>query len=779
MRNSKTRKALFFLLILAALGLALMLAPIPALEGGIADAETAAAFEARAGEHFDKILAGRNLDRPFPPPKERPENPSTPAKVELGRLLYFDPILSGDDDVSCAHCHHPDLGFSDNRGRSMGKGGAGLGPTRAGGALLRRGSPTVWNATYNHLQFWDGRARDLEEQATKPIQDADEMAQDPDELVDELRAVDGYVRLFDEAFGNGNGSHKGNYDPAAVTFENVSFAIAAFERTLVSLSSRYDRYARGDRGALSESERRGLNLFRSLKTRCFECHNLPTFANPDFKVIGVPDVEGLDAPDLGRAEIDGGEAYERAFKVPTLRNVALTAPYMHNGRFSTLSEVLDFYAGGGGPGQGLEVANVDDKIRAFPLSADEKRDLTAFLHTLTDESRKPAIPDSVPSGLTVVEALDNQSPELAAFTPEPPERRDVAIRREGTTLFVEPGQRIQDAIDAAGPGDTVKVMPGVYHETLTLDLSGITLSGEVVDGERPVLDGRGVLTDGIIGSGSDLVLRGFTIRDYTANGVMINLGSHLEFRDLHLDNTGLYGLYPVEVVGVLIEGCSVTGARDAGLYVGQSKDIVVRGNVAHGNVTGIEIENSLTAVVEDNEVYDNAGGILVFGLPNNPSKISRDCKVVNNRVYDNNHVNFGDPTAIVSKVPSGTGIMILAGDDVEVAGNEIRGNNSFGIAVAGLDSQFGKGSTYDLDPVPERCWIHDNVMTDNGGAPAAVLTDAGYDGADLLWDLSGTGNSWDQPGASRLPPGLPGSDWSGIRRRANDRLWRLLATVGG
>ncbi len=775
MRNSTTKRALIVLFLLAAAGLAFLLVPIPALDGGLSSPESNAAFEARADEHFERILAGRNLDRPFPMPKERPGNSNSPEKIELGRLLYFDPILSGDNDVSCAHCHHPDLGFSDNRGRSMGKGGTGLGPARTGGALLRRGSPTVWNASYNHLQFWDGRASDLEEQATKPIQDPNEMAQDPDELIRELQSNDAYVRLFDQAFGNGNGSHGGS----KVTFENVSFAIAAFERTLISHNSRFDRYARGDRTALTESERRGLNLFRSLKTRCFECHNLPTFANPDFKVLGVPDPEDLEAPDLGRAEIEGGVAYERAFKVPTLRNVALTAPYMHNGAFETLSEVLDFYADGGGPGRGLEVPNLDDKIRTFKLSAEEKHDLTAFLHALTDESRKPAIPENVPSGLAVVPPLDNQSPELAAFTPDPPEAREVEIRREGNTLFVEPGQRIQDAIDLAGPGDTVAVMPGVYHETLTLDLSGITLAGQVIDGERAVLDGREVLSDGIIGSGSDLVISGFAIRDYTANGVMINLGSNLEFRDLHLDNTGLYGLYPVETVGVLIEDCSVTGVRDAGLYVGQSKDIVVRGNVAHGNVTGIEIENSLTAVVEDNHVYDNAGGILVFALPNNPSKISRDCKVINNRVIENNHVNFGDPHAIVSKVPSGTGIMILAGDDVEVAGNEIRGNNSFGVAVVGLDSQFGKGSTYDLDPVSERCWIHDNVMVDNGGNPSEIITAAGYDGADLLWDLSGAGNSWDQPGASRLPPGLPGSEWSGIRRRANDRLWRLLAMVGG
>ena len=770
MPSPRSRASLLVVAAVALAAAAFLYLPIPALEGAASDPEAAAAFEARAAEHFEKIVGGRNLDRPFPPIPERPENPTTGAKAELGRLLYFDPILSGDNDVSCAHCHHPDLGLSDNRGRSMGKGGRGLGPERRDGALLRRGSPTVWNAAFNHRQFWDGRARDLEDQAPNPIQDKSEMAQDPDELVRELKAIPEYVRLFDEAFGD-NG--------ASVTFDHVTFAVAAFERQLISRNSRFDRYARGVRDALTESERRGLNLFRSLKTRCFECHNLPTFNNPDFKVIGVPDPEDLEEPDLGRAEIAGGAAYERAFKVPTLRNVALTAPYMHNGRFQTLSEVLDFYSQGGGPGQGLEVPNLDDKIRRFGLTADEKRDLIAFLHALTDESAKPEIPESVPSGLPVVASLPNQSPELAAFEPQPAEPRAVAVRREGHRLFVEPGERIQDAVDAARPGDEVVVRPGVYHETLTLDLSGITLTGQVVDGERAVLDGRGDLADGIIGSGSDLTLQGFTIRDYTANGVMINLGTRIVFRDLHLESTGLYGVYPVEVVGVLIEGCSVTGARDAGLYVGQSKDIVVRGNRAYGNVTGIEIENSLDAVVEDNDVYDNAGGILVFGLPNNPSKISRGCRVAGNRVVDNNHENFGDPGSIVSGVPSGTGIMILAGDDVEVTGNEIRGNDSFGVAVVGLDSHFGAGSVYDLDPHPERCFIHGNAMASNGGKAAAVVTDAGYDGADLLWDLSGADNSWDQPGASRLPYFLPGSDWSPLRRRANGRLWRLLASFGG
>ena len=231
----------------------------------------------------------------------------------------------------------------------MGKGGKGIGRHRRGGTTIRRGSPTIWNSAYSHRQFWDGRASDLEDQAQNPIQHKDEMAQNPEELIGELRALPEYVQRFDHAFEGGNGS--------GLTFQNLTYAIAAFERTIISQNSRFDRYARDDQTALNSSEQRGLNIFRSLKTRCFECHNFPTFANPDFKVVGVPGIPNTD-PDLGRGEIDG-KAYNGAFKVPTLRNIALTAPYMHNGVFQTLGEVIDFYAQGGGRGQGLDIPNMD------------------------------------------------------------------------------------------------------------------------------------------------------------------------------------------------------------------------------------------------------------------------------------------------------------------------------------------------------------------------------------------------------------------------------------
>jgi parallel beta-helix repeat protein len=774
--TSKSKKLIWVGAILLIFFLAFTYLPLPGLDsphqhslGWRGQTGKLAKGDARAEDHFNSILAGVNLKRPFPNMPMRADNPTTPEKVALGKWLYFDPLLSAENDISCAHCHHPDLGFSDNRGQSMGRGGKGLGPARIGGAVIRRGAPTIWNAAYNHLQFWDGRARDLEDQARNPIQDKKEMAQDSTELVKELQAIPEYVRLFEAAF-SGLPGQGGN--GATVTFERVTYAIAAFERTILSYNSKFDRYANGEVSALSPSERRGFNLFRSLKTRCFECHNLPTFANPDFKVIGVPDLPNSE-PDLGRAEV-AGKGYENAFKVPTLRNVALTAPYMHNGVFKTLAEVLDFYSGGGGPGRGLAVPNVDDKIRQFDLSPQEKEDLIAFLHALTDESGKPAIPPRVPSGLPVVPPLPNQSLEMQAFKARPAEKNPAKITRQGKRLIVNSGELIQPAIDAAQAGDTVAVMPGVYHETLTVDISGVTLFGVEQNGRRPVLDGKNVLSDGLIGSGRDFEMRHFEVKNYTANGVMMNGAVNVTFRELYCENPGLYGVYPVECINVVVERCTVTGVRDAGIYVGQSRDLVVRDCKAYANVCGIEIENSVNAVVENNEVYDNAGGILVFLLPNNPSKVSQNCKVVNNRVDNNNHVNFGDPAAIVSRVPSGTGILILAADEVEVTNNEIRGNNSFGVAVLGLDMVFGAGSKYDVDPIPERCWIHGNQMSGNGAQPAGILNEMGFAGKDLLWDLRGYDNSWHQPGASKLPALLPNKRWPDLARRANWRLWKLL-----
>lgn len=742
--------------------------PIP----GLAFDEHAGAaldFETRAATFFDLVDNSSSLLRPFPEMLTRSDNPGTDEKIELGKLLYFDPVLSGSNEVSCAHCHHPDLGFSDNRGLSMGKGGTGLGRDRSGGAVLRRGSPTIWNAAFNHRQFWDGRARDLEEQAGKPIVNAKEMAQDPAELVRELQTIPDYQERFQKAFPEAGED--------AVSFQNTTYAIAAFERTLISQNSRFDRYAAGDVSALTKTERKGLNVFRSLKTRCFECHNFPTFANPDFKVIGVPDLPE-QAEDMGRGEIDGN-AYNRAFKVPTLRNIALTAPYMHNGVFQTLEAVIDFYADGGGSGIGMDLPNIDDKIRKFDISDSDKQALIAFLHTLTDESAKPEIPSEVPSGLPVVAELANQSPELASFEPPAVPQQNITLERKGRKIIVRPGDRIQDGLDLAVSGDTVLVLPGEYHETLTLDMPGITLLGQIENGKKPVLDGKEVISDGLVGSGSDFEIRNFIVKNFTANGLMLDGAKNIVFRDLDCDNTGLYGVYPVGCIGVTVERCTVTRVKDAGIYVGQSKDIVVRDCKAFANVTGIEIENSVNAIVENNDVTNNTGGVLVFLLPNNPSKVSRKCIVRNNRIIKNNHPNFGDPTAVVGKVPPGSGVMILGADEVEVTGNQIEGNQSFGIAMIHLDMLYGKGAKYDLDPVPENNWIYGNTFVNNGYEPAGIIKENGFDGRDILWDLSGNGNSWDEPEASKLPPTLPEKSWSDFRRRLNKRMWTVLMNISG
>jgi parallel beta-helix repeat protein len=481
-------------------------------------------------------------------------------------------------------------------------------------------------------------------------------------------------------------------------------------------------------------------------------------------VVGVPDLPG-QKPDRGREEAGGGPAYARAFKVPTLRNVALTAPYMHNGKYTTLQEVVLFYQKGGGAGEGLELENLDDKIRRFALTEDEQKDLIAFLEALTDESNLPEVPERVPSGLPVVERLRREAPVKAtdgwAPAAVPP--------REARTWTVKPGESIQAAVDRARPGDTIEVEPGVYKEQVLVDIDDITLRGRKGGESRAVLDGDGELTDAVIASGHGFTIEGFALRNYTSNGITVHGATKVAFKDLVIDDTGLYGVYPVECKDVLVTGVKASGIRDAAIYVGQSRDIVVRGNEVFENVTGIEIENSVGALVEDNFAHDNTGGILVFLLPNNPSKVGSDTRVVKNRVVGNNHPNFGDPTAIVAKVPPGTGVFVMAADRTEVAFNEIRDNDSFGVAVVSLKRAFPEGASFDVGPTPEGNWIHDNTLEGNGRNPAPAIRAAGG-GADLLWDGSGADNRWEQPGAKSVPLLLPSKGWPDLLARAWSRV---------
>ncbi len=321
------------------------------------------------------------LQKPWPEMVVPKDNPMTPEKVELGRLLFFDPVVSGDNKISCAHCHHPQKGLSDG----------GSNPKRT-----RRNPPTLYNVAFKKFLFVDGRANSLEAQAVGPITNKKEMNENPVRFVKELKKFPGYQEWFKRAFKN---------EKEPITFKNVLKALASFERTLVSQNSAFDKYAAGDESALSEKQQQGLTLFRSLKTQCFECHRIPTFDEPLFQVVGAPEKDSATGKkltqDFGREKVTKNPSQRRAFLVPTLRNIALTAPYMHNGSLKSLQQVIKFYANGGGFALGIK--NVNGRhIRVFDITEDEISALIAFLQSLTDISAEPAIPSEIPSGLPMV-----------------------------------------------------------------------------------------------------------------------------------------------------------------------------------------------------------------------------------------------------------------------------------------------------------------------------------------------------------------------------------------
>lgn len=314
----------------------------------------------------------------------------TPQQIDLGRYLFFDSILSADGDLSCAHCHHPDFSLSDGRARSIGRHGTGLGPARSGGTELPRAAPMLWNMAFQQTFFWDSRAASLEQQMEAVLTTQEEMATSPGQLVASLNAIPEYKRLFEQAFA-----------VQAVEFEHVLTAMVAFETSLVSLNSRYDRYIHGARQALSEQEINGLHVFRSFASRCSQCHTPPLFTSGQLATTGVPAVAGWPF-DVGAEAVSNEPSLRGAFKVPSLRNIAQSAPFMHGGQFQTLIEAVDFY--NNVPGHAVSERSdltlnwhiVDPNLRA-----DEIVDLVAFLNALTDETALPVIPEAVPSGLPV------------------------------------------------------------------------------------------------------------------------------------------------------------------------------------------------------------------------------------------------------------------------------------------------------------------------------------------------------------------------------------------
>jgi cytochrome c peroxidase len=303
---------------------------------------------------------------PYLRPQSAPEpaaNKSTPARMALGKALFFDPRLSSSNWISCATCHNPALGWSDGLPTGIGHG---MNP-------LKRATPTILNSAFSKILMWDGRARDLEEQALGPVAAVVEMNQDIPGLVIKLSQINGYVELFDKA-----------YPGEGVSGATIAKGIAAFERTVLSTESPFDRWRRGDPKAFSDSATRGFALFTG-KADCVACHQGYNFSDDGFHNIGLKRLAAED--DLGRYEHRKVNVSRGAFKTPTLRDVALSAPYMHNGIYRTLEAVVEHYDRGGDVKEHL-----DPNMRPLGLTAREKADLVEFMKSLTGKPMQVTVP---------------------------------------------------------------------------------------------------------------------------------------------------------------------------------------------------------------------------------------------------------------------------------------------------------------------------------------------------------------------------------------------------
>ena len=298
-----------------------------------------------------------------------PGNPWTASKAELGRHLFFDRRLSKDHTVSCSSCHDPARGWADRARFSTG----------LNGQRGRRNAPALVNRIFSREQFWDGRAGSLEEQAAIPMASVKEMGESHRAIVAKVSQVAGYRELFRQAYGD-----------EKVDLSRITSAIGSFERTIIVYDSPWHRWEAGDPEALGESARRGLEIFKdNNRGRCSVCHSGPNFADEKFHNTGAG-TGGDTAADAGRYEVTGAEGDRGRFKTPTLMNVSLSAPYMHDGSLRTLEEVVEFYSRGGveNPAWPLDV-----EMKKLDLSPAEKEDLVAFLRALTGKTTRVDIPE--------------------------------------------------------------------------------------------------------------------------------------------------------------------------------------------------------------------------------------------------------------------------------------------------------------------------------------------------------------------------------------------------
>ena len=360
-------------------------------------------------------LVARYGLEPVPPTVHPVDNAPDPVRIALGRLLFFDPIMSGRTDVACATCHHPTLAMADGRPLPAGPSGMGLGPDREltdpGMILEARNSPTVINVGFNQFfsqltadgfMFWDGRRRRLENLVTLPQREFSEMRADAypieaalDSVIGRLRAIAEYEVFFLAAFPERAGM------PSAIDSLTLSQTLAQFVRSIVGVSSAYDRFVAGDASALNGAQKRGLVLFHE-KAGCVSCHAGPMFSDFAFHVVGArqqgPGFQTTPHEDFGRWNVTFLESDRWAFRTPSLRNVAATGPYTHSGAYETLRQTVVFFANGGGDHPDIPAGRLDELLRPRNLSETEIDDLVTFLEALT-HLPVVTVPDRVPSGL--------------------------------------------------------------------------------------------------------------------------------------------------------------------------------------------------------------------------------------------------------------------------------------------------------------------------------------------------------------------------------------------
>jgi parallel beta-helix repeat protein len=330
----------------------------------------------------------------------------------------------------------------------------------------------------------------------------------------------------------------------------------------------------------------------------------------------------------------------------------------------------------------------------------------------SSQNSAPVITNSA-AGASYAGGFDKDQTASAAGTVKA--KSAVAQRTSvGKILVVEDGESIMAAVQKALPGDTIQLMPGTYHETVYIDKDDIRIIGVIKAGQRATLDGEKKLNDAILYSGNNFVVENIKITNYKGNGIMGQAGNNFEIRNNIIVDTGVYGIFPQLGKNGIVEYNVISGIEDAAIYVGMSDNIHVAYNDVFDSVAGIEIENSRHAIVEDNYVHNNTGGILAFITPGLPIKTTYDVIIRNNFISENNHKNFGAPGSTVGGIPAGTGILVMAADDVVIEGNIISGNKTAGILIT--DHQNAPNTTIDpeSDPSPDRVMILDNLMLNNG-----------------------------------------------------------------